>query len=82
MLLAWLRPDASYPILQDGWTRHAYQPRHGRPPLIVRIGEAAATVLGAARDRYLEPVGYVGDDEGIGGARPVVARRTVGQPVR
>jgi hypothetical protein len=36
MLLAWLLPEAVPPVLVEGWTRSAYQPRHVKPPLIVR----------------------------------------------
>ena len=82
MLLGRLLPDASYPILRDGWTRHAYRPRHGKPPLIVRAGLAAVTTAGAARERYLGSLGLAGDDEGASGQRTVLPARTAGQPVR
>jgi len=55
MLLAWLLPESNCPALSDGWARSAYQPRHGKPPLIVRAGRAAAITVEVAWDRYLGP---------------------------
>ncbi len=68
MLLAWLLPDASQGVLKDGWTRPAYQPRHGRPPWPVRAVLALATASGAARERYL---GAMEEDGLTGTPRPV-----------
>jgi hypothetical protein len=54
MLLAWLLPDSSSnKLLRDGWSRPIYRPRHSRPPLMVRAGQALAAVLVDARDKYL-----------------------------
>ena len=54
MLLAWLLPDSSYTVLRDGWSRPTYRPRHCRPPLVVRAGEALSTRLVDVRDKYLD----------------------------
>jgi hypothetical protein len=53
MRLAWLLPDASDEVLREGWTKNAYQCRHGRPPLIVRAGRAGGGALSSARNWYL-----------------------------
>lgn len=53
MLQAWLLPDSSYAVLREGWTRSAYRPRHGKPPLAIRVGQAMTAMLAMARDRYL-----------------------------
>jgi hypothetical protein len=69
MLFSWLLPDASYQVLFEGWDRQHYRPRHGKPPLAVRVAYFAAAVIGRARERYLGTV----DDEalsGAGGRRP------------
>jgi hypothetical protein len=55
MLLAWLLPDASDGVLDDSWTRSSYQPRHSKPPVIVRAGQGAAVTVSALRQRYLGP---------------------------
>ena len=51
MLLAWLLPDASYLVLFEGWGRPPYVPRHGKPPLPVRMARRAAVAITAARER-------------------------------
>ncbi|HET9896179.1 MAG TPA: hypothetical protein VFQ44_14720 [Streptosporangiaceae bacterium] len=53
MLLARLLPDTSHGVLRDGWTRSGYRPRHGRPPLAVRIGLSALAAASLVRERYL-----------------------------
>jgi|HubBroStandDraft_5_1064220.scaffolds.fasta_scaffold603131_2 hypothetical protein len=53
MRLAWLLPDASDEVLREGWTKDAYQCRHGKPPLIVRAGRASGVALSGARNWYL-----------------------------
>ncbi len=68
MLLAWLLPDASHGVLRDGWTRPAYRPRHGRPPLVVRTALTLAAVGSAARERYL---GAREEESAAGAPRPV-----------
>ena len=64
MGLGWLLPDASYQVLEEGWGRHTYRPRHGRAPLLVRTAYSAATALSRARGRYLGMV----DDDVVAGA--------------
>jgi hypothetical protein len=64
MGLGWLLPDASYQVLEEGWGRHTYRPRHGRAPLLVRTAYSAATALSRARGRYLGTV----DDDVVAGA--------------
>ena len=59
MLHGWLLPDSSYALLREGWNRPIYRPKHCKPPLIGRAGQALGTFLVQARDRYLE----FGDDE-------------------
>jgi hypothetical protein len=61
MLLAWLLPDSSYTLLHDGWKRPIYQPKHCRPPLVVRVWLALGAVVADARDRYLD----LGDEEAM-----------------
>ena len=67
MLLAWLLPDASYLVLFEGWGRPPYVPRHGKPPLPVRMARRAAVAITAARERHL---GADGQDSLPGPARP------------
>jgi hypothetical protein len=60
MLLAWLLPQAGATVLTDGWSRTVYQPRHVRPPLILRIGrQVAAGRAGRAGRAWTAVVGNV-----------------------
>jgi hypothetical protein len=72
MRLGWLLPDASGQVLTDGWSRAAYRPRHGKPPLTVRTAWGAAMAIGKARDRYL---GGSVEDRDLLAADPARARR-------
>ena len=60
MRFGWLLPNASYQALPEGWSRTAYRPRHGKPPLAVRSACSAATAVSRVRERYLG----VADEEG------------------
>jgi hypothetical protein len=72
MLRAWLLPEASYPAAREGWTRPPYQPRHGKPPPIMRAG-LAAMAAGAVLGRR-----FFGDAEDTENARPVGLARAGG----
>jgi len=73
MLLGWLLPDAGYQEPSDGWSRTAYRPRHGKPPLPVRGLQAAAVAAERARLRYLGAA----DEDGLPAVRLAEpARRT------
>ena len=61
-------PDASYEVLYDGWERQSYEPRHGRPPFVIRGVYSAAMAMVRARARYLGAV----DEEAVAGARAQV----------
>jgi hypothetical protein len=50
---AWLLPESSYAVLREGWTKTAYRPRHGRPPLVVRAARTVTAAVLVARERYL-----------------------------
>jgi hypothetical protein len=52
MLRGWLLPESSYAVLREGWDRAAYRPKHGKPPLLVRAGQAVASAAAVARERY------------------------------
>lgn len=52
MLRGWLLPESSYAVLREGWERAAYRPKHGKPPLLVRAGQAVASAAAVARERY------------------------------
>lgn len=67
MPLDWLLPDSSYLVLSEGWRRPPYLPRHGKPPLLMRLARSAAAAIGAVRERYL---GTNGHDGLPGKARP------------
>jgi hypothetical protein len=64
MRWGWLLPDASYEVLYDGWERQSHEPRHGRPPLVIRGVYSAAMAMMRARARYLGAV----DEEAMAGA--------------
>jgi hypothetical protein len=53
MIQAWLLPESSYALLREGWTRSGYRPKHGRPPLVVRVGRTITAAVIMARERYL-----------------------------
>lgn len=53
MIQAWLLPESSYAVLREGWTKAAYRPRHGRPPLVVRAAGTVSAAVMVARERYL-----------------------------
>jgi len=65
MVLGWLLPDAGGQEISEQWSRTAYRPRHGRPPLTVRGLQAAGAAAGRARRRYLGAA----DEEGLPGVR-------------
>jgi hypothetical protein len=67
MVLSWVVPDTRYDVLFDGWRRVPYRPRHGKPPLLVRVVEWAAQALGIVRERYL---GAAEEETITGAARP------------
>jgi hypothetical protein len=73
MRFGWLLPDASYEALSESWTRTAYRPRHGKPPLAVRSACTAAMAISRARERYLGAVDDV--DVSVRAADPAGARR-------
>lgn len=64
MLFGWLLPDASYQVLFEGWDRHQYRPRHGKPPFVVRGAYTAVTAVARARERYLG----AGEEDGLSSA--------------
>ena len=68
MRWGWLLPDASYEVLYEGWERQSYEPRHGRPPFVIRGVYSAAMAMVRARARYLGAV----DEEAVVGARAQV----------
>lgn len=67
MLRGWLLPDSSYEVLHEGWERPPYRPRHGKPPLYVRAGQAVSTAVTVARERYW---GAAEEDALTGAPRP------------
>lgn len=67
MIQAWLLPESSYAVLRDGWTRVAYRPRHGKPPLVARVSHSVAAAAAVARERYM---GVAEEDTMTGAPRP------------
>jgi hypothetical protein len=53
MIQAWLLPESSYAVLHEGWNKAAYRPRHGKPPLVVRVARTVTAAVLVARERYL-----------------------------
>jgi hypothetical protein len=67
MRLGWLLPDPAQDVLFDGWKKPPYQPRHGKPPAVLRATRSAVTVVVPVLDRYL---GASGEEAVPGAARP------------
>ena len=72
-MFGWLLPDASHQVLDEGWDRQQYRPRHGKPPFMARGAYSAVSAFGRARVRYLgaaEEEGLAGAGAGASGRRP------------
>lgn len=76
MRFDWLLPNASYEMLSESWSRSAYRPRHGKPPLAVRSACSAAIAIGRARERYLD----AGENEAIVRGADAAGARSIGMP--